>query len=96
MQEIVDTAVAEHADLLIAGDARFVELEYMMVDQESTGAPDIPCRSSHLGDRARREMLPVSKSFLVNSGDELHLHCRLSDTSGVAQVRLLQGMERDT
>ena len=89
MQELVDTAVAEHAELRITGDAQFVELQYMLVDQEYTGAPDIPYRSSRLGDHVTRNRLPISKTFLVNAGDELHLHCRLGDTSGVARLVIM-------
>jgi len=89
MQEVVDTAVAQHATLQIDGNAQFVNLEYTLVDRESQAAPDIRYHVSGIGEHANPERLPMTRSFLVNPGDVLRLYCALTGTNNAATLRIL-------
>jgi hypothetical protein len=85
MQTSLDAAVSKRAELQISGDASFVDLAYLMLNNKNRDMH----RTSHLSEMAREERVPIAKSFRMNRGDELLVYCCLADTNGTASIRIL-------
>lgn len=77
------------AELVIDGDAPYVELEYVMVDSERRANPGDVKAAVHLGNHPQPYPLPYSRSFAVYDKDELQVRCSLPGTNESATVRLL-------